>query len=66
MILLIFTLIFSGILSLFTNAKRHEILGSAAAYVAASNLWYERCLIGDENRYCAVLVVFIGNVGKLN
>ncbi|KAH6668723.1 hypothetical protein B0J14DRAFT_703559 [Halenospora varia] len=42
-ILLIFTLVFSGVLSLFTRAKRHEILAAAAAY-------------------CAVLVVFIGNV----
>ncbi|TVY43735.1 hypothetical protein LOCC1_G005188 [Lachnellula occidentalis] len=46
-VLLIFTLLFSGVLSLFTRAKRHEILAAAAAY-------------------CAVLVVFIGNVGKLN
>ncbi|TVY46033.1 hypothetical protein LSUB1_G000184 [Lachnellula subtilissima] len=46
-VLLLFTLLFSGVLSLFTRAKRHEILAAAAAY-------------------CAVLVVFIGNVGKLN
>ncbi|KAF8856191.1 hypothetical protein BDZ45DRAFT_654497 [Acephala macrosclerotiorum] len=45
-VLLVFTLIFSGALSLFTRAKRHEVLGSAAAY-------------------CAVLVVFIGNIGQL-
>lgn len=43
-ILLVATLIFSAVLSLFTRAKRHEILGASAAY-------------------CAVLVVFIGNVG---
>jgi len=42
--LLIFTLAFSAILSLFTKARRHEILAAAAAY-------------------CAVLVVFLGNVG---
>lgn len=41
--LLAFTLAFSAVLSLFTRAKRHEILGAAAAY-------------------CAVLVVFLGNV----
>jgi hypothetical protein len=41
--LLVFTLAFSSILSLFTRAKRHEILAAAAAY-------------------CAVLVVFLGNV----
>jgi UDP-N-acetylmuramyl pentapeptide phosphotransferase/UDP-N-acetylglucosamine-1-phosphate transferase len=29
-ILLVFTLLFSAILSLFTRAKRHEILGAAA------------------------------------
>ncbi|KAF2230438.1 hypothetical protein EV356DRAFT_536371 [Viridothelium virens] len=45
-ILVIFTLSFSAVLSLFTRAKRHEILGAAAAY-------------------CAVLVVFFGNVGNL-
>lgn len=32
-VLLVFTLIFSGALSLLTRAKRHEILASAAAYV---------------------------------
>ncbi|EPE33103.1 hypothetical protein GLAREA_06115 [Glarea lozoyensis ATCC 20868] len=45
-ILLIFTLLFSGALWLFTRAKRHEILSAAAAY-------------------CAVLVVFVGNVGQI-
>jgi hypothetical protein len=43
-VLLVFTLAFSAALSLFTRAKRHEILGAAAAY-------------------CAVLVVFLGNIG---
>lgn len=42
-VLLVFTLLFSAVLSLFTRAKRHEILGAAAGY-------------------CAVLVVFLGNV----
>lgn len=41
--LLVSTLAFSAVLSLFTRAKRHEILAAAAAY-------------------CAVLVVFLGNV----
>jgi hypothetical protein len=44
-VLLISTLAFSAVLSLFTRARRHEILGAAAAY-------------------CAVLVVFIGNIGN--
>lgn len=30
-ILLVFTLAFSAVLSLFTRARRHEILGAAAA-----------------------------------
>lgn len=30
-ILLVFTLLFSAVLSLFTGARRHEILGAAAA-----------------------------------
>jgi uncharacterized membrane protein len=30
-VLLLFTFLFSGVLSLFTRAKRHEILASAAA-----------------------------------
>jgi UDP-N-acetylmuramyl pentapeptide phosphotransferase/UDP-N-acetylglucosamine-1-phosphate transferase len=30
-ILLVFTLLFSAVLSVFTRAKRHEILGAAAA-----------------------------------
>lgn len=42
-VLLVATLAFSAVLSIFTRAKRHEILASAAAY-------------------CAVLVVFLGNV----
>ena len=42
-VLLVFTLAFSAVLSLFTRARRHEILAAAAAY-------------------CAVLVVFLGNV----
>jgi hypothetical protein len=46
-VLLVFTLAFSAVLSLFTRARRHEILGAAAAY-------------------CAVLVVFFGNVGNRN
>lgn len=33
-ILLVCTLLFSAVLSLFTRAKRHEILAAAAAYVA--------------------------------
>ncbi|CZT43571.1 uncharacterized protein RSE6_03633 [Rhynchosporium secalis] len=33
-ILLVFTLVFSAILSLFTQAKRHEIFGAAAAHCA--------------------------------
>jgi hypothetical protein len=37
------TLAFSAILTVFTRAKRHELLAAAAAY-------------------CAVLVVFLGNV----
>ncbi|KAG9194062.1 hypothetical protein G6011_04097 [Alternaria panax] len=44
-LLLVFTLAFSSILSLFTKAKRHEILAAASAY-------------------CAVLVVFLGNVAS--
>lgn len=32
-VLLIFTLVFSGVLSFFTRAKRHEILGCAAGSV---------------------------------
>jgi hypothetical protein len=37
-ILLVSTLLFSAVLSLFTRAKRHEILGAAAAYVSSPNL----------------------------
>lgn len=44
-VLLVFTLAFSAMMSMMTRAKRHEILGAAAAY-------------------CAVLVVFFGNVGS--
>jgi hypothetical protein len=46
-VLLVATLAFSAVLSIFTRAKRHEILASAAAY-------------------CAVLVVFLGNVPQIS
>jgi hypothetical protein len=35
-VLLLFTLVFSAVIFLFTRAKRHEILASAAAYVPFS------------------------------
>jgi hypothetical protein len=35
-ILVVSTLAFSAVLSLFTKAKRHEILAAAAAYVFSS------------------------------
>ncbi|MCJ1265852.1 hypothetical protein MMC22_005733 [Lobaria immixta] len=44
-VLLVSTLIFSAVLSLFTKARRHEILAASAGY-------------------CAVLVVFVGNLGN--
>jgi hypothetical protein len=34
LLLLVFTLAFSAVLSLFTKARRHEILAAAAAYYA--------------------------------
>ncbi|KAG4027176.1 hypothetical protein MFRU_032g00420 [Monilinia fructicola] len=46
-VLLVFTFVFSAVISLFTRAKRHEVLAAAAAY-------------------CAVLVVFVGNVGSIS
>ena len=62
-ILLVCTLLFSAVLSVFTRAKRHEILGAAAAYVSAD---IRKLLLlltpADWSRYCAVLVVFLGNV----
>ncbi|KAL2064190.1 hypothetical protein VTL71DRAFT_4684 [Oculimacula yallundae] len=58
-ILLVFTLTFSAILSLFTQAKRHEIFGAAAAYVSRLP---DRIAVADDVSYCAVLVVFISNV----
>jgi hypothetical protein len=65
-VLLVSTLLFSAVLSLFTRAKRHEILGAAAAYVL--NSLFLCYYISDfqetltNARYCAVLVVFLGNV----
>lgn len=62
-ILLVCTLLFSAVLSVFTRAKRHEILGAAAAYVFSDGRGV--MIVGsyaDWNRYCAVLVVFLGNV----
>ena len=68
-VLLVFTLIFSAVLSLFTRARRHEILGAAAAYVffrfpiVRSDARLKGSLL-TICRYCAVLVVFISNVGQ--
>lgn len=62
-ILLVCTLLFSAVLSVFTRAKRHEILGAAAAYVSAHNRNRTFLLTyANRTRYCAVLVVFLGNV----
>jgi hypothetical protein len=62
-ILLVCTLLFSAVLSVFTRAKRHEILGAAAAYVCLGDSGLMLMLTSaDRNRYCAVLVVFLGNV----
>lgn len=36
-VLLIFTLVFSAVLSLFTKAKRHEVFGAAAGSVHSWN-----------------------------
>ena len=44
-VLVLATLAFSAVLARFTRARRHEILGAAAAY-------------------CAILVIFLGNVGS--
>jgi hypothetical protein len=60
-ILLVCTLLFSAVLSVFTRAKRHEILGAAAAYVDPRSLAL-MLNSADRSRYCAVLVVFLGNV----
>lgn len=66
-VLLVFTLIFSGALSLLTRAKRHEILASAAAYVVFWNFTlFDSEMLTYVDRYCAVLVVFIGNVGQFS
>jgi len=63
-ILLDFTLTFSGTLSLLTRAQRHEILASAAACVMSKVLPSIPRKLTSVDRYCAVLVVFIGNVGQ--
>lgn len=58
-ILLFFTLAFSAMLVSFTSAKRHEVLGAAAAYIHRS-FQVSQLIFG---RYCAILVVFFGNLG---
>lgn len=51
-VLLIFTLIFSAVLSLFTRARRHEILGAAAAYVPSMEM---SCEFGHFAYYLQLL-----------
>jgi hypothetical protein len=65
-VLLVSTLIFSGVLSLFTRAKRHEVLASAAAYAVLLSTFKRVSTDKNWDRYCAVLVVFIGNVGQIS
>lgn len=51
-ILLLFTLLFSTVLSLFTSARRHEILASAAASVFKHA--HQPPFANKNYRYCAV------------
>jgi hypothetical protein len=46
-VLLVFTLAFSAVLSLFTRARRHEILGAAAAYCAVLVVFFSN--VGIRN-----------------
>lgn len=63
-ILLVFTLLFSGALWLFTRAKRHEILSAAAAYGLTQGV-RDKNVLTKQYSYCAVLVVFIGNISTI-
>jgi hypothetical protein len=38
-VIMVFTLILTGVLTIFTQAKRHEILNSAGAYVFYAPPW---------------------------
>ena len=76
-VVLVFTLVFSAALSTFTKARRHEIVAASAGsvrnpclltakhaatkaplHLAGNLLTFFFC------RYCAVLVVFLGNVNS--
>lgn len=49
-VLLVFTLVFSAVLSLFTRAKRHEILAAAAAYCAVLVVFLGNTNIQNNNK----------------
>ena len=69
-VLLVATLVFSAVLSLFTKARRHEVLAASAGYVflrSRLTVMGSLCmltLLWWKCRYCAVLVVFVGNIGN--
>jgi hypothetical protein len=55
-----------GALITRTEAKRHEILAAAAGYVLQFHIEKSTrpSYLLTMARYCAVLVVFLGNVGN--
>ena len=63
-VLLGFTILFTVSMILVSNAKRHEIVAATTAYATTptnpnlADLHY--------HRYCAILVVFLGNAGNSN
>jgi len=61
LVVLAFTLIFALSLAAFTKARRHELFGATAAYVFLILPSRPQKLTESTDRYCAVLVVFLGS-----
>ena len=45
-IIILFTFLFAGVVGLLTNARRAEVFGSSAAYVACIRIYFVPPLIG--------------------
>lgn len=58
-VLVIFVAAFAVVLATLTKASRHEMFGASAAYVLCPG---KDPTYTHTSRYCAVLVVFLGNV----
>jgi hypothetical protein len=61
-VLLLFVVVFAIALATMTRATRHEMFAASAAWVILVKCTPNVSADLNTSRYCAVLVVFVGNV----